>query len=1202
VSGKSAGPAPDWRGIPASRVVAVVGDLRDGRIQVGSGYLVAGRRVLTALHCVLDRKAGSRVQSLRVVRLSDGAEASARLLAAALDVAALAVDEDPAWPPLLDPVRFGRVDRTQSMQFHDCQAVGFPAWQLDPRDQGRDAAELHGRIRAIEGLERGVLVMRDSELSDVSIPGSVLAEDRENSLWGGLSGALVFHRGLALGVVIEHHPRQGGSALQILPVEQFAAPPADADPGVMPDGQFTAGSSDSGSDIVSLAATLALPTADDLPLVGPVAVSPEVTLAPGEQSADGTRSAGVPVTFDVIMRGPLHALSLIGKFDEATAQEQVDSASAASSFADIAEQLAAAGFTPYADGLRRRAVQAYATAGRRSDALRLQLRLVNEAILAGRWNQVSGQALILQQVIDGTGGTVGAGLAEAVAAWQITTTLLEDPVLSEDGVSAVVEATIGRLEAILSQLEADQADFALLLTTVVAIAVTVTEIAVGAEVFYPVVAAADIFDRIADAPGEIFADLRMRLRLAIAEAQDPYAEHDGRWMHLHNEAAGYKVSDRLAALVFGRFARAKAFGAASADADAAWRRAVEFGARAQLFSDSAGWLSAQRRLRHRYAPVDVKEIQDLGQLIQLLAAQTSDRLIQVGDTQLESLDGMRRGDQRLRSAALAAQRLRILSAAAGLWEEELWSHSLLADIFERSGEPYLAAFHRIRAGEAPSQEIAAHSDAIFIDVSRELSRPAPAERSAAYAMLAAQGDLIPDQLVTPIGRCAVADIEAVMGGKITESPFSGPGILRSAVDASAAVAGRLPADIAARLMLALDGRLNAGKGTIAWTDKSHLLLLAMVAGSNDDEASSAAFDQLSRLLAIDSPAIRGGGRSLGLAVRRRPGDVRRILVPLAEDGHDDAAEMLAGWSLTGGPGRAGSRNSAEQSAWLATLPFAERAADRLASSPAGTPGSASLWVHFARDAALVTILDPADVDRALGGLLRVAADPLHLSATRQQALDAASVLVAGKTGDGLGRQRLSSVFNLACEYARGEHDGSAMDELTGSAHPLSSWRIDMGDATLVADGLHLAARATRSGDQRINVLDLASAIVRNHHSETVLHNVARALSALGSIADAPASLSISALAQFPSQSLRAVAAIYWCKGYATESTGSDAKGVGNELARDPSPVVRRSMVMQLASLVTDHYLSPVGQSVINTLICDPLADIRQTAATILTRK
>ena len=345
-------------------------------------------------------------------------------------------------------------------------------------------------------------------------------------------------------------------------------------------------------------------------------------------------------------------------------------------------------------------------------------------------------------------------------------------------------------------------------------------------------------------------------------------------------------------------------------------------------------------------------------------------------------------------------------------------------------------------------------------------------------------------------------------------------------------------------MLALDGRLNAGKGTIAWTDKSHLLLLATVAGSNDDETSSAAFGQLSRLLAIDSPAIRGGGRSLGIAVRRRPDDVRKILVPLAQDGHDAAAEMLAGWSLTGNPGRTGSRNSAGHSAWLATLPFAERAADRLASSPAGTPGSASLLVHFARDAALVTILDPEDIDRALCGLLRVAADPLHLPATRQQVLDAASVLVAGETGDSLGRQRLSDVFNLACEYARSEHDGSAMDELTSSAHPLSSWRIDMGDATLVADGLHLAARATRSDDQRIKVLDLASAIVRNHHSEAVLHNVARALSALGSIADASASLSITALAQSSSQSLRAVAAVYWCKAYATGSTESDTKRAG----------------------------------------------------------
>ena len=145
----------------------------------------------------------------------------------------LTVGEDPAWAEAaaLEPPRFGRVDRSRSGELRDCTAVGFPLWQLDPRDQQRNAAELHGTIRVTEDVESGLLVMRDPLLDDVAIPGTAAAEDRaEGSPWGGLSGALVFWQGIALGVVIEHHPRQGRSAITILPVERFAAVPAGGDP------------------------------------------------------------------------------------------------------------------------------------------------------------------------------------------------------------------------------------------------------------------------------------------------------------------------------------------------------------------------------------------------------------------------------------------------------------------------------------------------------------------------------------------------------------------------------------------------------------------------------------------------------------------------------------------------------------------------------------------------------------------------------------------------------------------------------------------------------------------------------------------------------------------------------------------------------------------------------------------------------------
>jgi len=134
-----------WTGIPADRVVAVAADLGNGRIQTGSGYLVTERLVLTARHCTVNQRDDGPIRSLHVVRLS-GAAATATLIAAAEDIAVLAV-EDPTWsaPAALDPPRFGRVDRSHSGELRDCEAMGFPRWQLDPNDQQRSAAELRRR-------------------------------------------------------------------------------------------------------------------------------------------------------------------------------------------------------------------------------------------------------------------------------------------------------------------------------------------------------------------------------------------------------------------------------------------------------------------------------------------------------------------------------------------------------------------------------------------------------------------------------------------------------------------------------------------------------------------------------------------------------------------------------------------------------------------------------------------------------------------------------------------------------------------------------------------------------------------------------------------------------------------------------------------------------------------------------------------------
>lgn len=209
-----------WSGIPRDRVVAVVAT-GGGWRRVSTGFLLGPRVVLTANHGLGVGDPAQAADVVRVVGASVAADVTSHTTADGLDVAVLELGTELV-PTGLDPVRWGRVDRTASGRLLTAEAVGYPLWQQQATTGGptlRDMAELRGVIRPLEGMGSGLMTIRDRDLETVNMPSAA----KKRSRWGGLSGAAVFaESGHLIGVVVEHRPNDGKAALRILPVDRIA--------------------------------------------------------------------------------------------------------------------------------------------------------------------------------------------------------------------------------------------------------------------------------------------------------------------------------------------------------------------------------------------------------------------------------------------------------------------------------------------------------------------------------------------------------------------------------------------------------------------------------------------------------------------------------------------------------------------------------------------------------------------------------------------------------------------------------------------------------------------------------------------------------------------------------------------------------------------------------------------------------------------
>ena len=216
----------------AARVVEVIADLgaaADSRYRYGSGCIVRGRTVLTAAHIVADAASV-------VVRDPDKREYTATVdppfvgdvRGPGPDLALLEID-DPTFNDDLPGIGLAAVDRDSGEPVERCHAVGYP-WFAETRSRTavRDTVDAIGVIPVMAKLATGLLSVQVAVTPRELPPQETTLGASE---WSGMSGAPVVANGCLLGVVTEHAPREGPSAVMAVPLTALQADPTHQERG-----------------------------------------------------------------------------------------------------------------------------------------------------------------------------------------------------------------------------------------------------------------------------------------------------------------------------------------------------------------------------------------------------------------------------------------------------------------------------------------------------------------------------------------------------------------------------------------------------------------------------------------------------------------------------------------------------------------------------------------------------------------------------------------------------------------------------------------------------------------------------------------------------------------------------------------------------------------------------------------------------------
>jgi hypothetical protein len=502
---------------------------------------------------------------------------------------------------------------------------------------------------------------------------------------------------------------------------------------------------------------------------------------------------------------------------------------------------------------------------------------------------------------------------------------------------------------------------------------------------------------------------------------------------------------------------------------------------------------------------------------------------------------------------------------------ELYASELLGDLYVATATPDTfvahigaAIGHYINAAVAKkAKEQAAEAAELgeAFDVTEGLTSPVPWERAAALAVVAAQADVVPDELLEPTLQAVVAATAGMPQSRL------GSQVDREALGALAALSERVPASLVDDALAIFERLIDRAPDQVSRADNELRRGLFRLYRAHPDRRERIG-QALLRCIEL--------GGDIGYKTALMPFETD-LIGPLLPGLRDQADRGVPNAVLA---------LAVAEDRHPAVLAEAERRVDRLlAEEPRSWSGGGFQAPLFGRprtDTACFGILLPTpSVERLARHLLRLATEGTgDFDPTRADALDGITIL-ADHLPDPVRDDLVHPVLALAQASA-----DSSFDKLwQGTLHPLSTGKVDVGRrraaAAVVAAG-DLSCRPEH-GDA---VLASASELARQNDGPAV-QGAARAIATL--LDQRLVELDPARVLQIStSEPFRELAVVAWLH------SPNPAPELGEQFARDPARSVRLAVAARLPRL------RAIAPSLVEPLLAqlrhDRNASVRQAAA------